>query len=145
MTVTVGSADIDALPEPLRGFVNVGAKAAVPLSFGAWTVASSVWLSLCVIGIIAMVCLDWLQLRKFVVPSTIFFLVYYFTLPVTVGYWPELMKREVIGVVNLAYLFALSQFLMTWTLAYLYMRLARRFDEMSDKVLADTMGAKGDE
>ncbi len=82
---------------------------------------------------------------KFVVPATLFFLVYYFTLPVTVGYWPELMKREVIGVVNLAYLFALSQFLMTWTLAYLYMRLARRFDEMSDKVLAETMGTKGDE
>lgn len=82
---------------------------------------------------------------RFVVPATIFFLVYYFTLPVLVGYWPALMEREVFGVVNVAYLFALSQFVMTWTLAYLYMRIARRFDEMSDKVLADTMGTKGSE
>lgn len=77
---------------------------------------------------------------RFVVPATLFFLVYYFTLPVLVGYWPELMKREVIGVVNVAYLFAFSQFLMTWILAYLYMRVARKFDAMSKQVLADTMG-----
>lgn len=83
--------------------------------------------------------------RRFVVPATLFFLVYYFTLPVLVGYWPELMKREVFGVVNVAYLFALSQFIMTWTLAYLYMRIARKFDAMSDQVLADTIGTKGGE
>ncbi len=65
------------------------------------------------------------------------FLIYYFTLPVLVGYWPELMKREVWGVVNWAYLFAFSQFLMAWTLAYLYMRVARRFDQMSEKILAE--------
>jgi uncharacterized membrane protein (DUF485 family) len=82
---------------------------------------------------------------RFVVPATVFFLVYYFTLPVLVGYWPQLMERQVWGVVNVAYLFALSQFVMTWTLAYLYMRIARKFDAMSDQVLADTMGTKGDE
>jgi uncharacterized membrane protein (DUF485 family) len=52
------------------------------------------------------------------------------------------MKREVIGVVNVAYLFALSQFFMTWILAYLYMRIARRFDLMTEKILADTLAAK---
>jgi len=79
---------------------------------------------------------------KFVVTATLFFLVYYFTLPVLVGYWPELMKREVIGVVNIAYLFAFSQFFMTWILAYLYMRIARRFDSMTEKILADTLAAR---
>jgi uncharacterized membrane protein (DUF485 family) len=34
---------------------------------------------------------------------------------------------------------------MTWTLAYLYMRIAKKFDEMSEQVLADTLGTKGDE
>ena len=75
---------------------------------------------------------------RFVVAATAFFIVYYFALPVLVGYWPELMAREVWGVVNWAYLFALSQFLMTWALAFLYMRIAGRFDRMSEKVLADT-------
>ena len=80
--------------------------------------------------------------RTFVVTATLFFLIYYFTLPVMVGYWPELMKREVIGVVNVAYLFAFSQFFMTWILAYLYMRIARRFDLMTEKILADTRAAR---
>jgi len=77
------------------------------------------------------------QKTRFVLTATAFFLIYYFTLPVLVGYWPELMKREVWGVVNWAYLFAFSQFLMAWTLAYLYMRVARRFDQMSEKILAE--------
>lgn len=75
---------------------------------------------------------------RFVVAATVFFIIYYFALPILVGYWPELMAREVWGVVNWAYLFAFSQFLMAWALAYLYMRIAGRFDRMSEKVLADT-------
>ena len=82
---------------------------------------------------------------RFVVAATILFIVYYFALPVLVGYWPELMAREVWGVVNWAYLFAFSQFLMAWALAFLYMRIAGRFDRMADKVLADTAVETGDE
>src|SRR4051812_4692208 len=52
--------------------------------------------------------------RKFIIPATIFFVVYYFALPVLVGYAPGLMDRKVFGPVNLAYLFALSQFFMAW-------------------------------
>ena len=72
---------------------------------------------------------------KFVVAATLFFLVYYFALPVLVGYWPELMKRRVFGVVNVAYLFAFSQFFMAWILAYLYMRVAGRFDVTTERIL----------
>jgi uncharacterized membrane protein (DUF485 family) len=72
---------------------------------------------------------------KFVVPATLFFIVYYFSLPVLVGYAPDLMKREVFGVVNLAYLFALSQFFMAWTIAALYLRAAVRFDRMEQNVI----------
>src|SRR5687768_17257382 len=49
---------------------------------------------------------------KFIIPATLFFILYYFALPVLVGYAPDLMKRRVFGVVNIAYLFALSQFFM---------------------------------
>jgi uncharacterized membrane protein (DUF485 family) len=68
--------------------------------------------------------------RAFVVPATLFFLVYYFALPVLVGYWPGLMSRTVVGHVNLAYLFALSQFAMAWLLMAAYVRRARRYDRM---------------
>jgi uncharacterized membrane protein (DUF485 family) len=72
---------------------------------------------------------------RFVVPATIFFIAYYFSLPLLVGYWPELMARKVFGVVNVAYLFALSQFLMAWLLAWAYVRAAARFDRMARDVV----------
>lgn len=85
------------------------------------------------------------QKTRFVVAATVFFVVFYFALPVLVGYRSEWMSRRVWGVVNWAYLFAFSQFLMSWTLAYLYMRVAARFDRMSEEILADTADAAGDD
>ena len=75
---------------------------------------------------------------KFIVPATVFFLVYYFALPILVGYAPHLMETKVLGVVNLAYVFALSQFFMAWILAALYLRAAGRFDEMAKEVVNKT-------
>ena len=72
---------------------------------------------------------------RFIVPATIFFIVYYFSLPLLVGYAPQLMARKVLGVINVAYLFALSQFLMAWLLAWLYVRAAARFDRMARDVI----------
>ena len=72
---------------------------------------------------------------RFVVPATVFFIVYYFTLPILVGYAPQLMAQKVFGVVNVAYLFALSQFFMAWILAWAYIRAAGRFDQMARDVL----------
>ncbi len=73
--------------------------------------------------------------RRFIVPATVFFIVYYFALPLLVGYAPELMTRRVFGVVNVAYLFALSQFFMAWIVAALYVRAAGRFDKMARRVV----------
>jgi uncharacterized membrane protein (DUF485 family) len=72
--------------------------------------------------------------RRFTVPATLFFVVYYFALPVLVGYFPDLMERKVLGSVNVAYLFALSQFFMAWTIMWLYARRARGFDEQARKI-----------
>jgi uncharacterized membrane protein (DUF485 family) len=72
---------------------------------------------------------------RFIVPATVFFVVYYFALPVLVGYAPELMRTRVFGVVNAAYLFALSQFFVAWLLAWLYMRAADRFDGYAKRIL----------
>ncbi len=72
---------------------------------------------------------------RFIVPATIFFVVYYFALPILVGYAPKFMKTTVIGPVNIAYLFALSQFFMAWIVAWLYVRAANRFDKMGKSVL----------
>jgi len=72
--------------------------------------------------------------RRFVVPATIFFIVYYLALPVSVGWFPNLMSRPVIGPLTLAYCFAFSQFAMTWVLLAVYVRRARAFDVAAARI-----------
>jgi uncharacterized membrane protein (DUF485 family) len=73
--------------------------------------------------------------RKFIVPGVVFFLLFYMALPITVGYWPNLMKTRVVGPINRADVFALAQFVMTWALAWVYLRAANRFDRMAQEVV----------
>lgn len=79
--------------------------------------------------------------RGFIFPATVFFIIYYFALPVLVGYWPELMSRDVIGEINIAYLFALSQFAMAWVIMVMYVRRAKLFDRMVDSLVGRLRGA----
>ena len=74
--------------------------------------------------------------RRFVIPATVFFVVYYFSLPVLVGYAPQMMSKSVIGTLNIAYLFALSQFFMAWIVAWLYVRAAARFDRIERDIVS---------
>src|ERR1700737_660418 len=72
---------------------------------------------------------------RFVAPATVFFLAYYFALPLSNGLFPNFMRTEIIGRINLAYLFALSEFVMAWLLAFFYIRQATRvFDPLAEKV-----------
>jgi uncharacterized membrane protein (DUF485 family) len=47
----------------------------------------------------------------FIITAFVFFIVYYFALPILVGYAPHFMASKVFGVENLDYFFAVSQFL----------------------------------
>jgi|SRR5271165_84534 len=73
--------------------------------------------------------------KIFIVPAFIFFVVYYFALPVLVGYAPAFMSIKVMGEVNLAYLFALSQFFVAWIIAGLYVKAAGDFDRLAKDIL----------
>lgn len=73
--------------------------------------------------------------KRFIIPATIFFLVYYMALPVLVGFWPEAMRKPVWGQMNVAYAFALSQFVMTFVLAGVYVAQARKWDRMEHALL----------
>ena len=74
--------------------------------------------------------------KRFIVPAMIFFVVYYFALPALIGYARPFMEKQVLGPINLAYLFALSQFFMAWIIAWLYVRAAARFDSMARDVVS---------
>ncbi len=74
---------------------------------------------------------------RFIIGATLFFMAYYLALPILVGYFPELMKKRVFGEVNIAYLFALSQFFMAWIMAFVYVRVAARWDREAAEVIAE--------
>jgi uncharacterized membrane protein (DUF485 family) len=75
---------------------------------------------------------------KFIVPATIFFMVYYFALPVLVGFFGTnsdgtqgFMDTRLAPGLSVAYLFALSQFIMAWILAFIYLlAFAPKIDRM---------------
>ena len=71
----------------------------------------------------------------FVAPATAFFMIYYFLLPIGVGWFPKLMETHIWGVVNLAYIFALSQFVMAWILAFIYVGVAAGWDRRAAQVI----------
>lgn len=74
---------------------------------------------------------------RFIVPATIFFMVYYFALPVLVGFFPDVMDTRLFTGFSLAYLFALSQFFMAWILAFIYLlAFAPKIDQMIKKIVA---------
>jgi len=56
----------------------------------------------------------------------------YFLLPVGAAYFPELFGKKVWGPVNFGILFALSEFVIAWLIAFIYSRQAsRKFDPMA--------------
>ena len=73
---------------------------------------------------------------KLIIPSTVFFVVYYFALPIAVGWFPQAMEKKVWGDMNLAYFFALSQFVMAWILAGIYVAAATGWDRSERALLA---------
>jgi uncharacterized membrane protein (DUF485 family) len=69
--------------------------------------------------------------------------VYYFLLPVGAGYFQDLFKIKVWGVINVGLLFALSEFAVAWAIAYIYSRRAgKEFDQLAAQIAAD-YSAKG--
>jgi uncharacterized membrane protein (DUF485 family) len=70
--------------------------------------------------------------RRFVWPMTVFFLIYYLALNLLAGTSPGLMGRKLFGEFTFGYLFALSQFLMAFVVAWIYSRwAARRIDPLA--------------
>jgi uncharacterized membrane protein (DUF485 family) len=67
----------------------------------------------------------------------VFAVIYYFLLPIGAAYFPELYKIKVWGPINVGLLFALSQFIVAWGIAWYYARKASQFDSMADAISRD--------
>jgi uncharacterized membrane protein (DUF485 family) len=68
----------------------------------------------------------------------IFSIIYYFLLPIGAAYFTDLFKIKVWGPVNVGILFALSEFVVAWLIAFYYTRRANtEFDGMADQLMND--------
>ena len=81
--------------------------------------------------------------RSFVIPATIFFVCWYFGFIILAGYAPGFMGESIYEGFTVGYLIALSQFVMVWVLAGMYLRKANRdFDPLITEVIDHTPGAE---
>jgi uncharacterized membrane protein (DUF485 family) len=75
--------------------------------------------------------------RRFVVPATVFFLVWYLGFILLAGYAPDFMGESVYEGLTVGYVLALTQFVMVWGLGWLYLRKAdREFEPLERKAAA---------
>jgi uncharacterized membrane protein (DUF485 family) len=84
--------------------------------------------------------------RGFVLPATIFFLVWYFGFIILAGYAEDFMGESIYEGFTVGYLLALTQFIMVWGLGWLYLRRAdRAFDPLARKAAETAVeaGRKG--
>lgn len=72
---------------------------------------------------------------RFLWSLMIFSVIYYFLLPIGAAYFTDIFKIKVWGPVNVGILFALSEFVVAWLIAYVYARVASRtFDPMAEQI-----------
>jgi uncharacterized membrane protein (DUF485 family) len=83
--------------------------------------------------------------RAFVLPATLFFLAWFFGFIILAGYAPDFMGREFIADgMTVGYALALTQFVMTWALGWMYLRRADRvFDPLAEKAAEVALRAGG--
>jgi uncharacterized membrane protein (DUF485 family) len=80
--------------------------------------------------------------RRFTVPMTIFFLVFYFLLPIFTSY-TTFLNTPAFGDISWAWIFAVAQFVMTWVLCTIYVKKANSFDEKVEAIMNDQIKKGG--
>lgn len=73
------------------------------------------------------------QKRNFILPWSIFFLVFYFALPVLTAY-SSILKEYAFASISWGWVFAFAQFIMTWALCIIYTNRATKFDQTVDEI-----------
>jgi uncharacterized membrane protein (DUF485 family) len=69
----------------------------------------------------------------------IFSNIYYFLLPIGAGAAPGLWSTKLLGNINFGYLFALSQFFVSWAIALYYAGWANRVSDRMTRELIDEL------
>lgn len=83
------------------------------------------------------------QKKKFLIPLTVFFLLFYFMLPILTSY-TTILNKPAIGSITWTWVYAFAQFIMTWVLSMIYVRKAIKFDKLAADIVEENQmeGAK---
>ncbi|MCR8843224.1 DUF485 domain-containing protein [Paenibacillus sp. SC116] len=80
--------------------------------------------------------------KKFILPMTLFFFAFYFTLPILTSY-TTVLNQSALGPITWAWVFAFAQFIMTWALCMIYAHRAARFDQDVQQLKNEWGGERG--
>lgn len=72
--------------------------------------------------------------RSFIIPWSIFFFIFFFTLPILASY-TNILEKNAVGSITWAWVLAFAEFIMTWTLCTLYLKKAKEFDKRTEDIL----------
>jgi uncharacterized membrane protein (DUF485 family) len=76
--------------------------------------------------------------QGFLAGLMVFSVVFYFLLPIGAAYFQDLFRIKVWGVINVGLLFALTEFVVAWVVAFYYSRRAgSEFDRLAREIAAD--------
>ena len=72
--------------------------------------------------------------KAFIVPVTLFFLAFYFVLPILAAY-SEVLKGEAFYHITWAWVYALLQFAVVWIGGIVYIKKSSKYDKMAKNIL----------
>ena len=76
--------------------------------------------------------------QRFLTGLMVFSVAFYFLLPIGAAYFQDVFRIKVWGVVNVGLLFALSEFIVAWFVAFYYsQRAGVEFDRLAREIAAD--------
>ena len=75
--------------------------------------------------------------NRFLWRMMLFALVFFFCLPIATAYFQPVLKIKVWGLINIGLMFALSQFIVAWAIAFIYAKRANAEFDTRAKALVD--------
>src|SRR5699024_8097737 len=76
--------------------------------------------------------------KKFIIPYTIFFLIFYFLLPIATSY-TTFLNKTAIGDISWIWLFAFAQLVMTFDLCIVYVKKSAAFDVQAEEIIEEQL------
>ncbi|KMY55541.1 hypothetical protein AC623_17655 [Bacillus sp. FJAT-27231] len=77
--------------------------------------------------------------KSFILPATVFFLVFYFMLPILAAY-TNILKADAFAGLTWAWVYALAQFIVVWVAGIVYIKKSAHYDSLAAAILTKNKG-----